>query len=232
MASVNCWFKKTRDAAAVIRARQVGTQLDGFAEVLQRVVVVAQPRAGDGAVGVGLRVDRIHADRGREIGFGAQQVVEVVFGDAAQEIAFEGVFVETQQGVERADGLLVIVVHHARTSDPEKNIPGCIVHTISSRTSARRQGRFPRYIYAFSDSLVPLTFFFGLFIIPVYSNSYPKRRSWRSLLRQSSLTLTKSCRKTFLPRNSSMSSRAVCPTRLSFSPLWPIRMPFCESRAT
>ncbi len=33
-----------------------------------------------------------------------------------------------------------------------------------------------------------------------YSCSYPKRRSCRSLLRQSSLTLTKSCRKTFLPR--------------------------------
>ena len=45
--------------------------------------------------------------------FGAQQVVEVVFGDAAQEIAFEGILVEPQQGVERPDGLLVVVVHHA-----------------------------------------------------------------------------------------------------------------------
>ncbi|CCZ77500.1 unknown [Alistipes finegoldii CAG:68] len=131
--------QKTRDAAAVIGSRQVGTQLDGFSEVLQRVVVVAQPRAGDGAVGVGLRVDRIHADRGREIGFGAQQVVEVVFGDAAQEIAFEGVFVETQQGVERADGLLVIVVHHARTSDPEKIFP--VVLCIRFRPAHQRGGK-------------------------------------------------------------------------------------------
>ena len=94
-----------------------------LAEVLQSVVVVAQTRARDGAVGVGLRVDGIEPDGRREIVLGAQQVVEVVFGDAAQEVAFESVLVEAQQGVQRADGLLVVVVHHARTSDPEKIFP-------------------------------------------------------------------------------------------------------------
>ena len=102
---------------------QVGAQLDRLAEVLQSVIVVAQARARDGAVGVGLRVDGIEPDGRREIVLGAQQVVEVVFGDAAQEVAFESVLVEAQQGVQRADGLLVIVVHHARTSDPEKIFP-------------------------------------------------------------------------------------------------------------
>ena len=100
----------------------------------------------------------------------------------------------------------------------------------SGKTAAARA--IPKIYLRIFRLTCPSNVLFGLFIIPVYSNSYPKRRSWRSLLRQSSLTLTKSCRKTFLPRNSSMSSRAVCPTRLSFSPLWPIRMPFCESRAT
>ena len=102
---------------------QVGAQLDRLAEVLQSVVVVAQTRARDGAVGVGLRVDGIEPDGRREIVLGAQQVVEVVFGDAAQEIAFEGILVEPQQGVERPDGLLVVVVHHARTSHPEEIFP-------------------------------------------------------------------------------------------------------------
>ena len=115
--------QQARHAAAVIGARQVGAQLDRLAEVLQSVVVVAQARARDGAVGVGLRVDGIEPDGRREIVLGAQQVVEVVFGDAAQEVAFESVLVEAQQGVQRADGLLVVVVHHARTSDPEKIFP-------------------------------------------------------------------------------------------------------------
>ena len=86
--------QEARHAAAVIGARQVGTQLDRLAEIPQGIVVVAQPRTGDGAVGVGLRVDGVQPDGGRKISFGAQQVVEVVFGDAAQEIAFEGVLVE------------------------------------------------------------------------------------------------------------------------------------------
>ena len=113
-------IEQPRDAAAVVGARQVGPQLDRLAEILQGVVVVPQPRARDGAVGVGLRIDRVEADRRGEVGLGAQQVVEVVFGDAAQEIAFVGLFVEAQQRVERAYGLLVVVVHHARPPDPEE----------------------------------------------------------------------------------------------------------------
>ena len=128
--------QQARHAAAVIGSRQVGTQLDRFAEVLQGVVVVAQPRTGDGPVGVGLRVDGIQPDGGREIGLGAQQIVEVVFGDAAQEIAFEGVFVEAQQGVQGADGLLVVVVHHRRTAHPEEILPV----VLCARLHAAQQG--------------------------------------------------------------------------------------------
>ena len=61
---------------------------------------------------------------------------------------------------------------------------------------------------------------------------YPNRLSCRSSLRQSGLTLTKSCRNTFLPRNFSSSSRASVPTFLSFDPWCPITIPFCDSRAT
>ena len=100
-------------AAAVIGARQIRAQVDRLAEVLQGVIVITQPRTRDRAVGIGLCVYGVEPDGGREIGLGAQQVVEVVFGDAAQEIAFEGILVEPQQGVERPDGLLVVVVHHA-----------------------------------------------------------------------------------------------------------------------
>ena len=159
--------QQARHAAAVIGAGQVGAQFDRLAEILQGVVVVAQPRAGDGAVGVGLRVDRIHADRGREIGFGAQQVVEVVFGDAAQEIALEGVLVESQQGVQGADGLLVVVVHHRRTAHPEEILPV----VLCARLHAAQQGGSQ---YDSEDEFphvrIFVCFFNGLsvrFIIPV-----------------------------------------------------------------
>ena len=110
-------------AAAVIGTRQIRAQVDRLAEVLQGVIVITQPRTRDRTVGIGLCVYGVEPDGGREIGLGAQQVVEVVFCDAAQEIAFEGILVEPQQGVERPDGLLVIVVHHARTSHPEEIFP-------------------------------------------------------------------------------------------------------------
>ena len=61
---------------------------------------------------------------------------------------------------------------------------------------------------------------------------YPYLRSSRLLLRQFSSTLTCSCRKTFLPMNFSSSTRAAVPTFLSISPLRPMMIPFCESRAT
>ena len=115
--------QKARHAPAVVGAGQVGPQLDRLAEVLQGVVVVAQARARHGTVGVGLRVDGVFADGGREVGLGADQIVEVVFGDAAQEVALEGVLVEAQQRVERADGLLVVVLHHAALTHPEEVLP-------------------------------------------------------------------------------------------------------------
>ena len=102
------------------RRREVGPQFDGLLEILQRIVVVAQLRAGERPVGVGLRIDGILADGGREVGLGANQVVEVVFGDASQEVPLEGILVEAQQGVERTNRLLIVVLHHAALPHPEE----------------------------------------------------------------------------------------------------------------
>ena len=115
--------EQARHAAAIIRPRQVGAQVDRFAEVLQGVVIVAQARARHGPIIVGLGVDRVFGDGHRKIGFGTDQIVEVVFRHAAQEIAFVGIFVEAQQRVERAYGSLVVVFHHAAAAHPEEILP-------------------------------------------------------------------------------------------------------------
>ena len=131
--------QQPRDAPAVIGVGQVGAQLDRFGEVGERVVVVAQPRAGDGAVGEGRGEDRILLDGGGEIGLGSQQVVEVVFGDAAQEIAFVGVVVETQQDVERADRVLEVVVYHERAADVVEIVP--VVLRPAAGADRQREGQ-------------------------------------------------------------------------------------------
>jgi len=70
-----------------------------------------------------LGVDRVFGDGRREVRFGAYQVVQVVLRYSAQEVAFVGVFIEPQQGVERADGFTVVVVHHAALAHPEEILP-------------------------------------------------------------------------------------------------------------
>ena len=124
------------DAPAVIGVGQVGAQLDRFGEIGECVVVVAQPRTGDGAIGESGGEDRILFDGGGEIGLGAQQVVEVVFGDAAQKVTFVGVVVETQQNVERADGILEIVVDHERAADVVEVVP--VVLRAAAQTDRQR----------------------------------------------------------------------------------------------
>ena len=83
--------------------------------------------------------DRILLDGGGEIGLGSQQVVEVVFGDAAQEIAFVGVVVETQQDVERADRVLEVVVYHERAADVVEIVP--VVLRPAAGADRQREGQ-------------------------------------------------------------------------------------------
>ena len=46
---------------------------------------------------------------------GTQQVIEVVLGDTAQEVALVSIFVEAQQHVQHLDSLIVVVIHHKMT---------------------------------------------------------------------------------------------------------------------
>ena len=204
---------QARIAPAVIGVRQVGSQVDRLAEVLQRVVVVAHARTGQRPVDVGGREHGVFDDGSRKVGIGTQQVVEVEFGYTPQEIALCGVRIGPQQDVEHTNRLLIFAVHQAAAAGPVEVVFVVLGVGCGGVAQQRPHATTPR---------------FGC----DYSCSYPKRLSCRSLSRQFSFTLTYSSRKTFLPRNCSMSSRACCPTFLSFSPLCPIRIPFWESRAT
>ena len=105
------------DAPAVIRSRPVGTQVDGRLKILQRIVVIAQPHVRDGPVLESRREDGIAGDGQREIVLGTQQIVEVVLGDTAQEVAFGSRRIDPQQDIEHLDGVLILVVHEKGTAD-------------------------------------------------------------------------------------------------------------------
>lgn len=115
--------EQSRYAAAEIGIRQIGTQVYRFAEIVQGIVVISEPRTCYGAVGIGGREYGIFLYRYRKIGVRTQQVIEIVFGDSAQKITLVGVVVEAQQDVERPYRLLEIVVHHVLAPYPEKIVP-------------------------------------------------------------------------------------------------------------
>ena len=109
---------QARIAPAVIGVRQVGPQVDRLAEILQRVVVVAHARTGQRPVDVGGREYGVFDDGSRKVGIGTQQVVEVEFGYAPQEIALCGVRIGPQQDVEHTNRLLIFAVHQATAAGP------------------------------------------------------------------------------------------------------------------
>ena len=109
---------QARIAPAVIGVRQVGPQVDRLAEILQRVVVVAHARTGQRPVDVGGREHGVFDDGSRKVGIGTQQVVEVEFGYAPQEIALCGVRIGPQQDVEHTNRLLIFAVHQATAAGP------------------------------------------------------------------------------------------------------------------
>ena len=127
------------DAAVEIGVRNLVLLPDEFVEVVDRFaeLLVQQPRDAPAVIGVGQGGAQL--DRGGEIGLGSQQVVEVVFGDAAQEIAFVGVVVETQQDVERADRVLEVVVYHERAADVVEIVP--VVLRPAAGADRQREGQ-------------------------------------------------------------------------------------------
>ena len=102
--------QKVGHPAAVVGGHQIRTQLHGILIILQGIVVVAQSGAGDGAVLIGHRIDGIDGNGSAEVGFGAQQVVEVVFGHPAQKIPFVLFGFGTKQQVQHLDGGAVVAV--------------------------------------------------------------------------------------------------------------------------
>ena len=72
-------------AAAVVDANLAGTQREGFFEVLEGFVILAETAAGDGPIVVAVGKYRIQPDRAVEVCTRPPQVAQVIFGDAAEE---------------------------------------------------------------------------------------------------------------------------------------------------
>ena len=79
-----------------------------------RVVVVAHARTGQRPVDVGGREYGVFDDGSRKVGIGTQQVVEVEFGYAPQEIALCGVRIGPQQDAEHTNRLLIFATVRQR----------------------------------------------------------------------------------------------------------------------
>ena len=89
-------------------------------EVVQRIVIIAQARACDGSVVIGVGEYGIMLDGEREVGVGTQQVVKIVLGNATQEVTLVGLGVEAQQGVENTNRFGIVLAHHKLATHPEE----------------------------------------------------------------------------------------------------------------
>ena len=111
-------------AAAEIQAVIVGAQVHRMAQVLYRLVVVAQPASGDGPVMVRKGIHGVEVQGTVEVRLGAREVPQIVLGYAAEKIGLVEAAVQADDDVEVVDGLSVLPLHEGSLAAEEELVYG------------------------------------------------------------------------------------------------------------
>ena len=108
------------DSTAEVGIRTIGTKIDRYLIILERIVVIPQPGTCNGPILVSIRKDRIGFDRHGEILLGSQKIIQIIFGNAPQEIAFIRLVVHLEQDIQRLDCITKFIVDDVASAHPEK----------------------------------------------------------------------------------------------------------------